>query len=40
MKMVDEIFERIVKKIMLKKALLKKEYNEAFNMELDRVNLE
>ena len=40
MKMIDEIFERIAKKIMLKKTQLKKEYNEAFNQELDRVNVE
>lgn len=38
--MIDEIFDRIAKKIMLKKAQLKKEYNEAFNVELDRVNAE
>lgn len=30
MKMIDEIFERIVKKVLLKKAQLKKEYSEAF----------
>jgi hypothetical protein len=40
MKMIDEIFERITKKIHLKKAMLKKEYNEAFHQELERVNIE
>lgn len=40
MKMIDGIFEKITKMIMLKKTQLKKEYNEAFNQELDRVNIE
>ena len=40
MKQIDDLFERIVKKILHKKVLLKKDYNEAFNLELDRVNLD
>jgi kelch-like protein 10 len=38
MKKIDEKFEIISKKIMMKKALLKKEYNDAFNVELNKVN--
>jgi hypothetical protein len=40
MKVIDDVFEMILKKVQLKKALLKKEYNEHFNLELDRVNNE
>lgn len=40
MKMIDETFEKFIKKLHLKKAQLKKEYNDAFNLELERVNLE
>lgn len=40
MKMIDDVFDKIVKKVNLKKTILKKEYNEAFNVELDRVNNE
>jgi hypothetical protein len=40
MRKIDERFERIVKQIQLKKAMLKKEYNDAFNVELARVNTE
>ncbi len=40
MKIIDDVFEKITKKVMMKKALLKNEYNEHFNVELDRVNNE
>jgi predicted nucleotidyltransferase len=40
MKIIDDVFEKITKKVLMKKALLKNEYNEHFNMELDRVNNE
>ena len=40
MKIIDEIFEKFIKNIQMKKAQLKKEYNDAFNIELDRVNIE
>jgi len=38
MKAIDDAFDRIVKKVLLKKAQLKHEYNEVFQRELDRVN--
>ena len=38
MKTIDEKFEKIIKQIQLKKAHLKKDYNDAFNVELNRVN--
>lgn len=40
MKIIDDVFEKIAKKVMMKKAILKNEYNEHFNVELDRVNNE
>lgn len=40
MKSIDESFEGIVKQVQLKKAQLKKQYNDAFLIELGRVNLE
>ena len=40
MKVIDDVFEVILKKVHLKKTMLKKEYNEHFNVELDRVNNE
>lgn len=38
--MIDDVFEKISRKVQMKKAMLKNEYNEHFNMELDRVNNE
>jgi hypothetical protein len=40
MKGIDEKFEKIIKSIQGKKAQLKKEYNDAFSMELNRINIE
>lgn len=40
MKNIDEKFDLIQKKMLLKKAQLKKQYNDAFNIELTRVNQE
>ena len=40
MQTIDEQFENIQKKILLKKAQLKKAYNDAFNQELAQVNAE
>ena len=37
---IDEIFDKIIKKVQLKKAQIKKSYNEAFNLELSQVNSE
>ena len=36
----DEKIEKILEQILLKKAQLKKEYIEAFNSEMERVNKE
>jgi hypothetical protein len=36
----DEKIEKLMEQIMLKKAQLKREYIEAFNSEMDRVNKE
>ena len=40
MKSVDDLFDRLVKKLLLKKAQLKKEYSDVFQQELDRVHAE
>jgi hypothetical protein len=40
MRTIDDIFDKIVKKVQLKKAQIKKAYNDAFNMELNQVNVE
>lgn len=40
MKAIDAHFERIITQVKLKKAQLKKAYNEAFNLELSHVNAE
>jgi len=40
MKSIDEVFERVIKKVQMKKAQIKKAYNEAFNLELSQVNVE
>ena len=40
MKAIDEVFDKIQKKILLKKAQIKKAYNDAFNLELSQVNVE
>lgn len=40
MKSIDEVFDKIIKKVQMKKAYIKKSYNEAFNLELSQVNLE
>jgi N12 class adenine-specific DNA methylase len=40
MRSIDEKFEKIMKQVQMKKALVKKEYNDAFNSELNRVNLD
>lgn len=40
MKQIDEVFEKILKKLQIKKAQIKKQYNDAFNLELGQVNLE
>lgn len=40
MQQIDEVFDRIVKKVQLKKAQIKKSYNDAFNLELSQVNSE
>ena len=37
---IESKFEKLIQKMNLKKAQLKKEYNEAFNLELARVNSE
>lgn len=34
MKSIDEVFDKIIKKVQMKKAYIKKSYNEAFNLEL------
>lgn len=40
MKHIDDKFEGIIKQVQLKKAQLKKQYNDAFTVELTRVNQE
>lgn len=40
MRQIDEVFDKILKKLQLKKAQIKKQYNDAFNMELGQVNSE
>jgi transcription initiation factor TFIIIB Brf1 subunit/transcription initiation factor TFIIB len=37
---IDTKFEKLIKMVQMKKAQLKKEYNDAFNIELSRVNQE
>ncbi len=34
MKSIDEVFEKIQKKLLMRKAQIKKSYNDAFNLEL------
>ena len=34
MRQIDEVFEKILKKLQIKKAQIKKQYNDAFNLEL------
>ena len=40
MKATDEIFDKIIKRLCFKKAQLKKDYNDAFQLELGRVHTE
>jgi hypothetical protein len=40
MQTIDEQFEGLQRKVLLKKAQLKKAYNDAFNQELAQVNAE
>ncbi len=40
MRAIDEVFDKIQKKILMKKASIKKSYNDAFNLELSQVNAE
>jgi hypothetical protein len=38
MRSIDEVFEKIQKKLLMRKAQIKKAYNDAFNLELSHVN--
>ena len=40
MRAIDEVFEKIQKKLLMRKAQIKKSYNDAFNQELGQVNNE
>jgi hypothetical protein len=40
MRIIDEVFEKIQKKLLMRKAQIKKSYNDAFNQELGQVNIE
>ena len=40
MKSIDETFDKLIRKIQVKKAQIKKQYNEAFNLELSHVTSE
>jgi ElaB/YqjD/DUF883 family membrane-anchored ribosome-binding protein len=38
MRSIDEVFDKIQKKLLMRKAQVKKAYNDAFNLELSQVN--